>query len=466
MQSGKTLRENFFNLIAKNHWWNNDEYVVIGVSAGVDSMCLLYLMKSLPMDLRPKIVVAHVNHKLRSQSEIEEQYINHYCMQNDLNVEIGIWPKSDHPTNGIENAARNFRYDFFKKVMKKYNAKMLLTAHHLNDQAETIIMKLIRGSYIKQISGINRIRKFNDGFLLRPLLDLKKASLKRFAIDNNIKWFEDETNQELDVQRNRIRHQILPMMEKENPKVVEHLGAFSKQLNQLLGTNKELLLKLIKNLKLKNDKYNLEKFTNQSDNIQFEILEELLNPVNNSSLANQDTILEIIYLLNNRQKPQVRFKLNNNYYLDKSYNEFSIQKYKNNFISLSKKDEFVVTLNQWFSTLNGELFMITDQEIKHPEKYQRISQFNLSKEDFPLSVRMTKNSDKITLKNGGHQSAKRVFINKKIPNNLRKTAQTLVSSKNAVLSIIGYSESTILNSVNKRYNLIIKQKLLEGERNE
>ncbi|GAA6236735.1 tRNA lysidine(34) synthetase TilS [Apilactobacillus micheneri] len=466
MQSGKTLCENFFNLIAKNHWWNNDEYVVIGVSAGVDSMCLLYLMKSLPMDLRPKIVVAHVNHKLRSQSEIEEQYINHYCMQNDLNVEIGIWPKSDHPTNGIENAARNFRYDFFEKVMKKYNAKMLLTAHHLNDQAETIIMKLIRGSYIKQISGINRIRKFNDGFLLRPLLDLKKASLKRFAIDNNIKWFEDETNQELDVQRNRIRHQILPMMEKENPKVVEHLGAFSKQLNQLLGTNKELLLKLIKNLKLKNDKYNLEKFTNQSDNIQFEILEELLNPVNNSSLANQDTILEIIYLLNNRQKPQVRFKLNNNYYLDKSYNEFSIQKYKNNFISLSKKDEFVVTLNQWFSTLNGELFMITDQEIKHPEKYQRISQFNLSKEDFPLSVRMTKTSDKITLKNGGHQSAKRVFINKKIPNKLRKTAQTLVSSNNAVLSIIGYSESTILNSVNKRYNLIIKQKLLEGERNE
>ncbi|WP_167387302.1 tRNA lysidine(34) synthetase TilS [Apilactobacillus quenuiae] len=466
MQSGRTLRENFFDLISQKHWWNNDEYVVIGVSAGVDSMCLLYLMKSLPIALRPNIIVAHVNHKLRTQSEIEEQYIKQFCKQNNLQLEVGIWHKSDHPINGIENAARNFRYDFFQSVMEKYNAKKLLTAHHLNDQAETIIMKLIRGSYVKQISGINRIRQFYQGFLLRPLLDFKKSTLKQFAIDNNIKWFEDETNQDLDVQRNRIRHQILPMMEKENPKVIEHLGSFSKQLKQLVDTNQELLLKLIGDLKLKNNNLNLEKFTSKSENLQFEILEEILNPINNSALANQDKIYEIIYLLNNRQKPQLRFKLNDNYYLFKSYNEFGIQKYKNNFISLSKKDEFVVTLNQWFSTLNGKLFMITDREIKHPDKYQRISQFNLSREDFPLFVRMTENSDKITLKNGGHQSAKRIFINKKIPNSLRKNAQTLVSSNNDVLSILGYSESTILNSFNKRYNLIIKQKLLEGERNE
>ncbi|UQS85013.1 tRNA lysidine(34) synthetase TilS [Apilactobacillus apisilvae] len=455
MQDGETLSTQFFNLITNNEWFSPLDKVVIGVSAGVDSMVLLYLMTHLPDNVRPKIIVAHINHKLRLQSEKEQSYIESFCKNNDLQCEIGIWEQKNHPTNGIENFARQYRYSFFKKIMTKYSANYLLTAHHLNDQSETILMKLIRGSYVKQISGIQRIRKFNNGFLLRPLLDFKKSELKQYAIEKHIKWFEDSTNQELDVQRNRVRHQIIPMMEKENPQVIKHLGNFSKQLNQIIDTNNDLIFRLLDQLKLPDGGYNLELFNGYSKNVKFSILETILNPINNPALANNNNMYNIIEILSADSKPQLKIDLSNEYQIYKSYNKFGLLN-KNNNVNLLKSDNFVVPLNQWFTTLDGKSVLFTDKEIKSVDKYSRVSIFSLSADDFPLSVRLTDKKDKITLKSGGHQFAKRIFINKKVPNDLRKTAQTLLTAKGKVLSILGYSESTILNHSNKRYNLIIK----------
>ncbi|WP_054658686.1 tRNA lysidine(34) synthetase TilS [Apilactobacillus ozensis] len=116
-----------------------------------------------------------------------------------------------------------------------------MTAHHANDQAETVLMKLIRGNYIASLSGIDVERNFYQGHLVRPLLNFDKPSIKQFAIDNQITWFEDATNKDLDVQRNRFRNVILPLMQQENKNAVEHIGQFTSELSDLKNTNEFLL---------------------------------------------------------------------------------------------------------------------------------------------------------------------------------------------------------------------------------
>ncbi|MFN1208490.1 tRNA lysidine(34) synthetase TilS, partial [Enterococcus lactis] len=94
--------------------------------------------------------------------------------------------------------------------------RILLTAHHANDQAETVLMRLIRGSFVKDLIGIKESRKFNDGRLIRPLLSFSKQELTQYMQTLSIKWYEDDTNQKLDVTRNRIRHRLIPFIEEEN----------------------------------------------------------------------------------------------------------------------------------------------------------------------------------------------------------------------------------------------------------
>ncbi|WP_051533680.1 tRNA lysidine(34) synthetase TilS [Ligilactobacillus apodemi] len=120
--------------------------VLVAVSTGVDSMVLLWLVQHLPPKLRPQIYVAYIDHQLRVQSQAETQFIQAYCEKSHLPLFVKVW--QDHPKTGIENAARNVRYAFFNEIMQKEKILYLLTAHHGDDQAETFLMKLVRGGDI------------------------------------------------------------------------------------------------------------------------------------------------------------------------------------------------------------------------------------------------------------------------------------------------------------------------------
>lgn len=175
------LQKQFERHLQRSRFFSTQDKVVIAVSTGVDSMVLLDLLQGLPPALRPHLIVAHVNHELREQSVEEEAYIKQYCKEHGLQLALYHWPRKDHPTTGIENAARQVRYRFFTDVMKEEGAAVLVTAHHENDLAETMLMKLTRGGQLPQLLGICDQRPFASGKLVRPLLPFSKEQLISYA---------------------------------------------------------------------------------------------------------------------------------------------------------------------------------------------------------------------------------------------------------------------------------------------
>ncbi|KPN80324.1 hypothetical protein RZ56_02130 [Apilactobacillus kunkeei] len=455
MPEQNTTQQKFNRLVDNNDWFNHDEAVVVAVSAGVDSMALLNLMMNLPKQNRPTIIVAHVNHHLREQSAEEQQYIRDFCSKNDLKMAVGNWEEQDHPKNGIEMAARKYRYDFFSRVMNEYNSRILLTAHHANDQAETILMRLIRGSFIKDLVGIKQSRQFNGGCLIRPLLAFSKKELTNYMKDAAIKWYEDDTNQKLDVTRNRIRHRLIPFIEAENNRGIEHIDSFSQQLDLMKKQNDYLMEKILKDIKIVRDEYSLDGFLKLPDAVQFGLVDYLIDQKVVDGL-NIDIVKQVTALLNNDEKPQGVVVLSYKWVLKKEYDKFLIENINQNAITGFKNEYFVVTLNKWYSEDNIQ-WMITDSSDVSDSEAKRISRFHLLDAEFPLIVQKTQNRDRITLKNGGHQTAKRLFINKKIPVDKRHFAKSLMTDQGRILAILGYSESVSIDNSNARvYTLIIK----------
>ncbi len=201
----------------------NDKKVVIACSTGVDSMVLLHiLMKSCN---HSNIIVAHVNHKKREQSEIEEQYITVFCKKEGLKCYIKHLNHLD--SGNFQALARKERYKFFDGIMKQENAQYLLLAHHADDNIETILMRLLKSSSLKGYAGIEKKAIHNNYIIYRPFLNIAKAEIIKYANNNNIKYFEDSSNQALDYTRNRIRHLIVPLLLEENHNLYEAINYYN-----------------------------------------------------------------------------------------------------------------------------------------------------------------------------------------------------------------------------------------------
>lgn len=204
----------------------NKEKVLVACSTGVDSMVLLHLViKALPTT---QIVVAHVNHQKRLQSEIEEAYIKKFCDERSIKCYV---MRLDHIDEGnFQSIARNKRYKFFEDIAKKENIKYILLAHHANDNLETIIMRLLKSSSLKGYGGIEKETIYHNNILYRPLLELPKTKIKEYASLNNIEYYEDSSNSELDYTRNRIRHLITPILLEENPNLYSAINYYSQTI--------------------------------------------------------------------------------------------------------------------------------------------------------------------------------------------------------------------------------------------
>ena len=180
--------------------------IVCAISGGVDSMCLLDIVKRYNVN----IVCAHVNHNLREESFEEYEFVKKYCEDNNIVFE-GI--VLDKITEGnLESEFRKRRYSFFENIINKYNAKYLLTAHHGDDLMETILMRIVRGSSINGYSGFEKVSIRDSYSILRPLIYLTKDELYKYAYDNNIEYREDKTNESDKYTRNRYRKYILPKL--------------------------------------------------------------------------------------------------------------------------------------------------------------------------------------------------------------------------------------------------------------
>jgi tRNA(Ile)-lysidine synthase len=190
--------------------------VAVAVSGGADSVALLLLLLELRADLGIVLSVAHVNHKLRGQESDEDEHsVVELAHSHGLELHTRTAPLAA-ANSGIEAAARKLRYDFFRELTFAGRVSKVATAHTLDDQAETILLRILRGTGIRGLSGIHpRLVFEGKDEVVRPLLDFRRADLEAFLRDHCQQWREDSSNRDLAFLRNRVRHRLLPLLKEE-----------------------------------------------------------------------------------------------------------------------------------------------------------------------------------------------------------------------------------------------------------
>ncbi len=249
-----------------------DKKYLLAVSGGADSMVLAYLFKVSGL----KFDVALINYRLRGEdSDLDEKLVKNFCENHQIKLHLYQVSENDQkPEGSIQLWARNLRYDYFFKVLEEKNLDFIVTAHHLNDDLETFLINLSRGSGIKGLSGIPA----NENQILRPFLSFSKEEIYDFAKENNIEFREDLSNQKNDYLRNKIRNEIVPELKQINDNFLENFG---KSLNYLYQTKifveekiSEIETKIIR---VNDDNLVINKilFDKESDFVKTEILRKL-----------------------------------------------------------------------------------------------------------------------------------------------------------------------------------------------
>ena len=225
----KSLENKVLSTIKKYNLINENDRIVIGVSGGPDSMCLLNILNQLKEKLHITLFVAHVNHMIREEANEETEYVKKFCQ--NLNIEcfvkyVDVISKSNENKIGTEEAGRIARYSFFEEVAKKVNANKIATAHNSNDNAETVLMNIIRGAGTTGLKGIEPIR---DNKFIRPIIECERTEIEEYCKENNLQPRIDKSNFENIYTRNKIRNILIPQIKEEfNPNIVEALCKLSK----------------------------------------------------------------------------------------------------------------------------------------------------------------------------------------------------------------------------------------------
>jgi len=207
--------------------------IVVAVSGGPDSICLLHVLYALREEFKLQIYAAHLNHNFRGiEAQMDAQYVAKFC--EELNV-ICFIKSMDVPKYAKEHAlsdeeaGRILRYDFFQEVVERVGANKIAVAHNQNDQAETVLMRLIRGTGIQGLTAIHHER----GHIIRPLLDISRKEIEDYCFINKLSPRTDETNLEPIYHRNKIRLELIPYIEKEyNPNIIESLAKTAEILKK------------------------------------------------------------------------------------------------------------------------------------------------------------------------------------------------------------------------------------------
>ena len=224
------MKEKVIDTIKKYKLIEKGDKIVLGVSGGPDSIAMLDILKDLRNKFEFEIYVCHLNHMIRGQEAINDQkYVEQYCNKNQIEFftkNVNIIEISNNQKIGTEECGRNARYNFFEEILEKTKSNKIATAHNKNDNAETVLMHLLRGSGISGLKGIKPIR--NNKFI-KPLIECDRKEIEEYCKQKNLNPCIDKTNFENTYTRNKIRNIVIPYIKKEfNPNIIETLFRLSE----------------------------------------------------------------------------------------------------------------------------------------------------------------------------------------------------------------------------------------------
>ena len=200
----------------------------VALSGGADSVALLLTLNAARESLGIGLSAIHIHHGLRgAEADADQRFVEELCTRLDLPLHLHHASVPDRVTQTretLEEAARNLRYDLFSTLLANGHSDSILTAHTLNDQAETVLMKLLRGAWTEGISAIHPVLTLPKGKILRPFLHTRRADIEFFLTSTGQPWRTDSTNADLAFTRNRIRHELLPQLRSYNPNLDQTLA--------------------------------------------------------------------------------------------------------------------------------------------------------------------------------------------------------------------------------------------------
>jgi len=426
-----------FLTILKYGMVKSGDRIAVAVSGGPDSVCLLQILYQLQECLNIRLIVAHFNHGLRPKED-EKETVFVANLARGLNLILACDKANDmtkaHGTS-IEEKARKIRYQFFQKVLDEHHAQKVAIGHNMNDQAETVLMHLLRGTGLTGLSGIPPIRKKR---FIRPLIDITRDEILTYLKQKDTPFMMDSSNLEKRYLRNKIRLELMPTLFNYQPRLIKHLGELAflcREENQFMEEEARKCLQMVT---LDSSEHSLDlslnTFNNLSCPLQYRIIREAIKKIKGNLRRIDIGHIKTIIDLAKKDKPQVKVNLPENLVVKKIYNRFRF--------SLGTE---IGTGNFSYYIKNMGRFQI--QEINQAISLKEISKGNflqsspspreafldLDRLEWPLRVRNFRAGDKfIPLGLNGFKKVKDVFIDNKIPSEERKKIPILVNNDDIV----------------------------------
>ncbi len=431
-------------LLYLNSLLKENDTIIVATSGGPDSMCLLHLMCELKSKLNLKIIVAHVNHKLRAESEEEALFVKE--VSDKYNLIYEYMEILEYNDDNLENDARTKRYEFFNKLVKKYHANYLMTAHHGDDLMETILMRLTRGSSLKGYSGFKKEFAYEDYTIVRPLITETKKDIQNYMDEHGYKYYIDQSNFSENYTRNRYRMKVLPFLKNEDPLVHRKFLKFSEELTDVNNFLEKYIENLINEISdeegikvtelRKLDKFLLKKV------IEYTLTKIYIDDL--FLINDKHTNLIIGMIRSDKSNNQVN--LPNNYRAVKSYNNYKI-------VKENKENEYEYILEDKIILPNNKIIKKVE---KKEGKSNYILRLNSKDIELPIKVRSRQNGDRMSVKNlKGTKKVKDIYIDEKIPVEKRREIPIVTDSNDTILWLPGVKKSKFDVESNGIYDIIL-----------
>lgn len=446
------------NTIEKYNLIEFNDHIILGVSGGADSVSLFYILQNLKTKYNLKLTVVHINHGIRGRDAYNDQeYVSSLCNKYNTPIEIfeyNIKKEAEKTGTTEEEAGRIIRYKAFYTVLKKYNADKIAVAHNMNDNAETILMRLFRGTGLKGLCGINAKREN----IIRPLIECTRFQIENYCKENNINYKTDYTNNIDIYTRNKIRLKLIPWIEGNFNKNI--IGTLSKT-SSLIYEEDQYLNKISHQafkdciVDNSNTSIDINKLNLYDDVIKRRIIRYACSQYNidlhDISYKHVDMILN---LLNNKTGKSVNLPFGM-----KVSKQYDLLLFSNNSKEITK---FCYTINEndflYIKEIN-KYISLSKNKINYKSSFINIYTiiFDYDKINNVLQLRNKNEGDQIYLKGiNGTKKLKKLFIDLKIPRNNRLKIPVL-ACKNNVLWIMDYKTSDYYKADDTTTNKIYLQ---------
>lgn len=406
----------FKSTIEKNNLIEKNDTIIVGASGGPDSQFLIYLLNEVKDYYKINIVLAHLNHLHRLDASEDEKLVEKTGEKLGFKTFIDHKSMDDYAKKekiSAENAGRILRYDFFRSIKNKYKNAKIAVAHNKDDQAETVLMRIIRGSGLDGL----RAMDYKNKDIIRPIMDFTKSEILEFLDEEKISYHIDYTNLETDYTRNKIRLEIIPEIEKINPNFKNSLVSLSEIAKSdykiLRKVEDEKLEKILIKKDTNHISFDKNEFEDISDALKARLIrraiEFLYGNINDFSKTNIDDFIKIRSLENGKKI------IKDDLIFEKNYRTYDFYIKRKTLEKNLKETYMNLNDNKIFGNYKFETALVSYDFYKNSSKKNRVFYSLENLDDISIKIRYRVNGDYFTaMKNGKRKKLKDFFIDEKI----------------------------------------------------